>query len=268
MIAKARAGRLRFLPLACLLVAAGGMVLHGPIPQLAHYHEFADSRSWLGVPHAADVLSNVPFALVGLWAAVRLSRPGVRERLGRAWAGYALLALALFATAFGSGYYHWAPDNARLVWDRLPIALACAGLLAGVHAETHARARPWLLPLLALFAIASVAWWSFTEARGSGDLRPYLLLQAAPLVLVPLWQAIARSPRRSRIAFGIAIALYALAKVAELEDAPIFHATGFVSGHTVKHLLAALAAAVIARAVLQISMRAPSSTTRLVGMLK
>jgi hypothetical protein len=236
----------RFLPETLVAVAAAAMLAHGPIPQLPHYHEFADRRSWLGIPNAADVLSNVPFAIVAAWAWVRLRRASTRASLGAAWDGYAAFAAALALTALGSACYHWAPDNARLVWDRLPIALACAALIQAVHAQTHPReARRWQLAALAGFAVASVAWWAWTEARGLGDLRPYLLLQAAPIVLVPLWQAQARTPRATRIAFGAALALYAVAKAAELADHAILDATGLVSGHTLKHLVAALAAAVI-----------------------
>jgi hypothetical protein len=231
----------RWLPLAVLAIAVVAMLAHGPIPQLERYHEFADTRSLLGIPNAADVLSNVGFAVVGLWGLVAL-----RAR------GYLLFAFALVLTAIGSSYYHWAPDNQRLVWDRIPIALACAGLLAAVHAETHDPAQPpWIPIALVVAAIASVLWWSFTEERGAGDLRPYLLLQGAPLVLIPLWQHFARSPRASRISFGVAILLYAIAKAAESGDRAIFDALGFVSGHTLKHLLAALAGAVIVGGVLK-----------------
>jgi len=234
---------LRAIPLIVLALAAVAMALHGPIAPLPHYHHFADSRSWLGIPHAADVLSNFPFAMLAAWAALRVR--SARAAVGRAWPGFVTFLIALAWTAAGSGYYHWAPDNARLVWDRLPIALACAGLLDAMHARSFAGSMPWRLPGLIAFAVASVAWWAWTDARGIGDLRPYLLLQGAPLVVVPLWQAAAGAPRRERIAFAIAIALYALAKVLELADAQVLHATGFVSGHTLKHLVAALAAAVI-----------------------
>jgi len=96
--------------------------------------------------------------------------------------------------------------------------------------------------LLALFAVVSVAWWSFTEGRGAGDLRPYLLLQGLPLILIPLWQAIYRAHGRDRIWFGGALLLYILAKAAELHDHEILSALGFISGHTLKHLLATAAA--------------------------
>jgi hypothetical protein len=240
----------QWAPLAGVALAAAIMAVHGPIPQLAHYHEFADGRVLLGIPHAMDVLSNAAFAVVGLWGLLRLHEPPVRARLGGAWPGYALFMAALVMTAAGSSYYHLAPDDARLVWDRIPIALACAGLLSGVYAQTHdARHAPGLTAALAVLAVASVLWWSFTAMTGEGDLRPYLLLQGAPLVLVPAWQGLARSPRRDRAAFGFAIALYVAAKVAELLDHGIFEALGFMSGHTLKHLLAAAAGVVLVAAI-------------------
>jgi len=240
----------QWAPLAALAGVAAIMAAYGPIPQLPHYHAFADSRTMLGVPHAMDVLSNAGFAVVGLWGLGRLREPAVHAHLGRAWAGHALFMAALVMTAAGSSYYHLAPDDARLVWDRIPIALACAGLLAGVYAQTHeARHAAGLTATLAVLAVASVLWFSFTAVSGAGDLRPYLLMQGAPMVLAPAWQALARSPRRDRVAFGFAIGLYAAAKAAELLDHRIFEALGFMSGHTLKHVLAALASAVLAAAI-------------------
>jgi hypothetical protein len=241
-------------------LAAVAMALYGPIAQLPHYHEFADTRTWHGVPHAADVLSNLPFALVAAWAAARAMRPGARSALGSAWPGFVTFVLALALTAAGSGYYHWAPDNARLVWDRVPIALACAGLLDAMHARHHPGTMPWRLPGLVAFALASVAWWAWTDARGMGDLRPYLLLQGAPLVLVPLWQASDGAARRERLGFAVAIALYVVAKILEIADARVFEATGVVSGHTLKHVAAALAAAVIVQVLTRPGLRSPRAS--------
>jgi hypothetical protein len=161
-------------------------------------------------------------------------------------AGYRLFFGALVLTAFGSSWYHLAPDNARLVFDRLPIALACAGLLAAVWRETLGSPR-WITLLLGAAAVASVAWWRYTDLHGTGDLRPYLLLQLLPLVLVPLLQHLAARPRQERLMFAAAIALYVLAKICELADRPLLDAFALVSGHTLKHLLACLAAFVLAR---------------------
>lgn len=237
----------QWLPLALVSLATVAMLAHGPLPQLDHYHEFADTRALFAISNAGDVLSNVGFAIAGLWGFWELRSHGPALATDPALRGYSLFLAALLLTSLGSSFYHLAPDNQRLLWDRLPIALACAGLLIAVDAETRAAHQPLWMPIaLVAFAVASVFWWSFTEARGAGDLRPYLLLQGAPLVLIPLWQHFANAPRASRIAFGIAILLYSIAKAAELGDHAIFHAVGFVSGHTLKHLLAVAAGAVIA----------------------
>ena len=234
------------LPTLLTLTIAIALLLHGPVPQWPDYHEFADGRAFAGIPRAADVLSNLGFALVGIWGFVALARRGRRQSLGNAWPGYTLFFVALVLTALGSGFYHLQPDNARLVWDRIPIALACAGLLSGVRADTHEKGDPRLLTLvLAVAAIASVLWWYVTETFGHGDLRPYLFLQLSPMLLVPLWQALARAPRNDRLAFGAAILLYIVARAAELNDVAVFGALGWISGHTIKHLLATCAAAVI-----------------------
>jgi len=221
---------LRFVPEALIALIAVAMLVHGPIAQTARYHDFADVSVWLGIGHAADVLSNLPFAIVGIWALLR-------RRAGAAWTAF---DAALVLTAIGSAYYHASPDDARLVWDRLPIALACAALLAAVHSEMRGRAEMPKLAALCAAAVASVVWWHVT-----GDLRPYLLLQGAPLLLVPFWQWQGGAPRRARALFGIAIAGYVAAKACEVFDHEILAAATVVSGHTLKHLLAAAAALMI-----------------------
>jgi hypothetical protein len=229
-----------------VLFAGIVLIVHGPIPQLANYHAFADQASRWDIPHAWDVVSNLPFAVVGAWALIAArALPRAPEATGRT-----IFFASLLLTAGGSSYYHWAPDDARLVFDRLPIAIACAALLSAAHARIHGGRIPGMLPLLLAVAIASVVWWAWTQARGRGDLRPYLMLQGAPLVLIPLWQWLQRSPVRERVLFGAAIALYALAKAFELADRPVMEATGIVGGHTLKHLLAAAAALCIARVFL------------------
>lgn len=222
------------------------LALHGRIAQPAHYNEFADRSAAFGVPHAADVLSNAGFALVAIWGWLTLRPRRASDHLRAGWPGYRLFLIGLFLTAFGSAFYHLAPDNARLIWDRLPIALVCAGLLAGVRGDIQGGSKTWFdATVLGLYGVASVAWWAVTERNGAGDLRPYLLLQGLALILIPLWQAIYRCPRTDRIAFGAAMALYILAKVAEVLDHEIAAALGFISGHTLKHLIATAATAAV-----------------------
>ena len=232
------------LPVIVVALAADAALWHGPLPQLADYHDFADQTTRLGIPHFADVVSNLGFAWVALWGGFGQAGAAPVDRAG-GWAGYRLFLMALILAAFGSGWYHLAPDDARLFWDRLPIALACAGLLAGVWGDTHRKNDAWFTLGLAAFGVSSVAWWRFTELAGAGDLRPYLLLQAAPLVLIPLWQWLHDSPRADRRAFGLALLLYVAAKLTELFDHEIGAVLGGFTGHTAKHLLATAAAAVI-----------------------
>jgi hypothetical protein len=233
------------LPALIVLGAALAMLVYGPITQPDNYHDFADQRSWLGIPNAADVLSNLGFALIGLYGMHLVWQQRDNPALSQGRPGYALFFAALLLTAFGSGWYHLVPDNARLVWDRLPIALACAGLLAAVWRETLGGSR-WIAIALIAMAICSVAWWRYTELQGLGDLRPYLLLQAMPLVLIPLLQWQHRSPSAERQAFAVAIGLYVLAKVSELNDHAAYEMLAIMSGHTLKHLLATLASGVVA----------------------
>ena len=238
---------LRHLPLLLVLCAGLGLFLHGPIAQPERYHEFADRRAIFGLTNAADVLSNAGFAIVGLWGLARLYPARAHPLLSVAWPGYCMFLVALVLTAAGSTFYHLAPDNARLVWDRVPIALACAGLLAGVRADCRPETNTRLAAaLLAIAAVASVLWWRLTDIAGTGDLRPYLLIQGLPLVLIPVWHAVYAAPRDERLAFAAAILLYVAAKAAELYDEALFSALGGLGGHTVKHLLATASAAVIA----------------------
>jgi len=194
-------------------------------PQPPSYHQFADHRSFLSIPNFGDVVSNVPFAAIGLFGVIFL--------LSRASA-------LRFLTAFGSAFYHLAPDNARLVWDRLPIMVAFTATAAAMITErVEIRTGLLLLPVLLAVGIASVLQWNASELRGVGDLRFYAAVQVSctlMLLLVLIFPA--RYTRGSDIA--VVVGLYALAKILETADKAIFQAdAGLVSGHTLKHLAAA-----------------------------
>lgn len=252
----------RNLPLLLVVILSGAAILHGPIAQLPNYHDFADKTAAFGIPHLVDVLSNLGFAFVAIWGWWQLApnrqHPGMRN----GWAGYRLFLIGLFLTAIGSSYYHLDPDDVRLVGDRIPIALVCSGLLAGVWGETRNKESTLLAAWLAVAAVCSVAWWYFTAQHGVGDLRPYLLLQSLPLLLIPLWQWIHARPHAERCAFGGAILLYVVAKFAELNDHEIAAVLGALTGHTLKHLLASGAAALVVACLIR---RVSSSPTSAVG---
>lgn len=205
----------------------------------AGYHDFADQRAWLGLPHALDVLTNLPFALMGAWGWAALRRVPAAS-LGpaqRALAGVFFGGLAL--TTLCSSAYHWAPGTAGLCLDRLGMGLAFAGLL-GLAAADRISARAGIV-LAAVVALAAPAA-ALTDAW-AGNMTPWAVLQGGGLVLLA---ALARCrPGRGALGFSIAavIALYALAKALELADAPVFALTqGWLSGHSAKHVVAALAA--------------------------
>jgi hypothetical protein len=246
----------RHLPLAATVVLVAAALFHGPIHQPDAYHDFADQTMRFGIPHFCDVTSNLGFALAALWGWVILAPASEHPGLHHGWAGYRLFLAGLILTAIGSSWYHLAPDNARLVWDRLPIALACGGLMAGVLGDTLRKESGSITAWLALTAVASVAWWYFTDLSGSGDLRPYLLLQGLPILLIPLWQWIHKAPVGDRLGFGGALAIYIVAKLAEVNDHAIAAVLAPITGHTLKHLLAMGAAALfIGRLVCRV--RAP-----------
>ena len=222
------------------LILIGALTMFGPIAQPHGYHAFADQRALLGVAHGADVLSNLGFLLVALYGFMALRRSAATDPARTA---YAVFFAAIGLTAAGSAWYHLSPDNTRLVWDRLPIAVACAALLAAAIRDVYrGAAASMALPALVGFGILSVFWWSWT-----GDLRYYLLIQGAPLILIPVLQWQARAPMAQRTAFFIAIVLYVWAKLFEVAAIAVFEALDVISGHTIKHILATLAAVVLAR---------------------
>ena len=225
-------------------LAAAVAWLLPPIAQDPAYHRLADSRPWLGIPNALNVLSNAGFLLVGALGLAFVMGGGAGRAFrepGEQWP-YVVFFGGLFLTGLGSGYYHWEPGNARLAWDRLPLAITLMGLLAATIAERiGVQAGLRLLGPLVLIAAGSVIYWHWTEQHGVGDLRPYVLVQFYPIIAVPLmlWWLPPRYTRGGELL--AAAATYAAAKVPELLDGWVLSATHVVSGHTLKHLLAALA---------------------------
>lgn len=220
------------------LLAATGLALnpHGHAHLYAHGHPFVDARTLWGMPNAVDVLSNAPLALAGLL--------GLSALRGRALPGATQAALCVFfagllLTGFGSAWYHWAPDAAGLVADRLGMAVTFAGALALAVAERvgKAPARPTLV--VAFMAAVLSAVLPFTH----GNVLPWAVVQFGGVALI-VWASLQRpAPGAIGVRIGALIAWYAVAKALELGDDAVFHATGdMVSGHSLKHLAAALAA--------------------------
>lgn len=219
-----------------------GLLLR-PIPQPQTYHNFADQRSWLGVANAWNVLSNISFALAGIWGLLLLFSPGrvqfIDNRERWLWIGF---SIGLILTAVGSGYYHLAPDNFRLVWDRLPMTIVFMSFVAALISERiNIYVGLWLWPVLLGIGFYSVLLWHASELRGIGDLRFYVGVQEFT-VLVMLVMLLTPSPYNRNWDLAIVVMFYGLARLFEMFDHQIYIFTGdIISGHTLKHLAAAMA---------------------------
>lgn len=239
--------------LAATLLVALVMAFVPPIPQPEFMHRFADQRSFLGIPNFLNVISSLIFLAASAYGFRLLyeSRNG-REKARFEYATdlypYAVLFLGVGLTAIGSMAYHLNPENATLVWDRLPMSLAFASLAAIIIGEyVNRKAGLLLLPVLLALGIYSVVSWYLGELEGLGDLRLYLLVQFYPLLAAAyiLFFFPSRYSRGNR--FGWVLLLYVLAKAAELLDAPIYQLLQqTISGHTLKHLIAGLSVFVLA----------------------
>jgi Ceramidase len=223
-----------------------------PVPQDPAYHEFADRRTIFGVANFLNVMSNLPFLVIGLWGIVFVFRHGQSVCLPGLEFAYIVFFSGIFLTAFGSGYYHLDPSNDPLVWDRLPMTIGFAGLFAIIIGEfvSPRIGRAVVIPLL-LIAIASVEYWAWTETNGAGDLRPYAVVQFLPMMLLPVILLTYKPAIGTARVFWIMLVFYVLAKLAEQLDENILAAGGFISGHSLKHIFAAMTPATLLYALMQ-----------------
>jgi len=213
-----------------------------PISQPQNYHHFCDNRLMFDIPSFANVISNIGFIVVGLMGLCRV-RQSVAPKIIKII--YIFVFMGIFLTAFGSAFYHYSPNNATLVYDRLPMTIVFMAITAAALAEGVGLVIGGIVlaPLL-LIGCASILWWRYSEIRGSGDLRLYALVQYYPVILIPLILLLFPNFRIRKgwppllLCFG----WYALAKIAEGLDCKIYVALGQqVSGHTIKHVAATIA---------------------------
>ncbi|XP_042021662.1 uncharacterized protein LOC121769060 [Salvia splendens] len=214
------------------------MLVTPAIPQSQEYHNFADQREFLGIPNFLNVISNFPFLVVGVVGLVlcyygnyfKLSLPGELF-------GWTFFFAGVAAVGFGSSYYHLEPNDARLVWDRLPMTVAFTSIIAIFIIErVDARKGTFSIIPLTLAGVVSILYWRFFD-----DLRPYAVIQFVPCIAIPL-MAILLPPMYTHSTYWLwAAGFYILAKIEEAADVPIYNVTFHImSGHTLKHLCAAL----------------------------
>ncbi|HEY8962412.1 MAG TPA: ceramidase domain-containing protein [Luteolibacter sp.] len=222
---------------ACLLLLVVGSVAavwsRPPIVQDLRYHEFADRSAWFGIPNFLNVISNVPFLITGV-AGLRFCW----KKTGEMTVAWMVFFAGVAWVSFGSGWYHLQPGNAALVWDRLPMTVGFMALTSALLGEQVSERLGRRLLFPALFTgFGSVAYWQW-----SGDLRFYVWVQFAPLLVIPAMLALFPGRDTHRGMLWRAMGLYALAKMLEAGDAMIFRFTGgIVGGHPLKHLASAFA---------------------------
>jgi hypothetical protein len=224
-----------------------------PVPQDPDYHLFSDTRGILGIPNFNNVISNVGFALVGLLgtaAVLGVNRYRIFVKSSDA-RPYIVFFSAIALISLGSAYYHWEPTTQRLLWDRLPMSIAFMALFSAVISDRiNANVgNGWLLWVLIGLGILSLVYWNHTELLLRGDLRYYAYVQFFPVIVLPftLWLF----PDYHYIPgsyIGWIVAWYGLSKILEHFDAEVFAVSGYlISGHTLKHLAAAISAFVVLR---------------------
>ncbi len=237
----------RLLLLLVISVLATLSVLSfGPINQDSNYHQFADNRTLAAIPNFFNLASNLPFMAVGFL--------GIRFTLSQELnpndiplrKAYFLFYIGVFLSGLGSSYYHFRPDNSSLLWDRLPIAVSFMSFFCLVTGKCISPAVGLrLLPPLLVLGISSVVYWYISESAGHGDLRPYILVQFLPILLIPLILLLyGRKQKNCNFVWAV-LFVYLLSKIAESFDWVIYHHLYVISGHTLKHLLAALGAYVV-----------------------
>jgi len=226
---------------AIAVIALSSLFFVDPIAQDVEYHNFSDQRGFWGIPNFWNVLSNVPFFIVG---SIGLYKVLIADRLKiivQFRIAYGLLFAGTALVAFGSGYYHIWPDNQTLVWDRLPMTFAFMALFAiiiGEYISVDLCKR--LFAPLVIAGVASVAYWHITELRGEGDLRFYALVQFFPMLVIPIILFSFRSMFSGASGYWWLLAAYLAAKLFEHFDGEVYSLLGYISGHSLKHVSAAL----------------------------
>lgn len=211
-----------------------------PIAQDPDYHLFADQRTIMGIPHFWNVVSNLPFILIGILGLVNVALNRTKGYLSELKPVYLAFFAGVFLTGCASAYYHLNPTNQTLVWDRLALTVLFMSFFASVWGEhiSVRMGRKMVWPLISV-GFASVIYWYVTEMQGRGDLRFYALVQFLPMVVLPVIILLYRS-RLTGVAYiwGLILA-YTVAKAAEIMDGPAYRITGGFSGHEIKHWVAA-----------------------------
>jgi len=218
------------------------VILAPAVSQDQAYHNFADQRNISGIPHFWNVVTNIPFLVLGITGFFKIQKQDLIGVLPDLFKAYLTFFLGLVLTGLGSGYYHLDPSNSTLTGDRMAITISIMSffvLIIGESISTKTASR-LLVPMLFL-GLSSVVYWNITEKFGTGDLRFYALVQFLPIFLIPLMLLFYGSCLSGKRWVLAIILVYCAAKITEIYDHQIYELIGF-SGHSLKHLIASFGA--------------------------
>jgi hypothetical protein len=117
-----------------------------------------------------------------------------------------------------------------------------------------------LAPML-LVGVGSVVYWRETERAGAGNVTPYGILQAFSVLVMLVMAILPSRYTRANDVYKI-FAAYVAAKILESLDWQVLEMAA-VSGHTLKHLAAALAGYFVLRMIaLRSPVEAPATARR------
>jgi hypothetical protein len=210
---------------------------HLPAKDPAAYFNFADQRFSWGIPNFWDVVSNLAFIYVGLWGMMSCYTNAWIRSKKAIWWGLFWVNFSVFLTGWGSSLFHLNPNPLSLFLDRAPMAMGFMALFSVIMVDRTQKTfwGSWLLPLMALGV-----WAAWQGSYGAHDIRYFIIVQFGSLLLALLFTIIRKPIFTNNILVYSAFVFYVLAKLFELADHPVFVALDY-SGHTLKHIMAALA---------------------------
>lgn len=222
--------------------------------QKPSYNDFADTKTIEHIPNFLNVISNVFYLIVAYKGLIfLLNKEKSSKSFKFKWEKqfYIVIFVGVLLTAFGSSYYHMKPNDYRLMWDRLPMTIVFMGYFSAIVSERiDNKFGYYILYPLALMGIISVLYWHHTELNTlGGNLDLYVDVQFYPLLLIPFILYNYKSTYTKADSTAKVLILYLISKLFELFDAQIFNLFGFISGHTLKHIVSAYAILIIVKSL-------------------
>lgn len=219
-----------FLLAIVAILVLSKIVMLAPIAQDPTYHNFSDSREFLRIPNFWNVMSNLPFLIVGILGLYKLQVADIVR------SQYIIFFIGITLVSVGSAYYHLNPNNETLVWDRLPMTIGFMALFSALVSEfvNYRFGKLILIPAI-LVGFLSVIYWVVVK-----DLSFYLAVQFFPMFSIPVMLLFFHSKYNLTAGYWFLLLAYVVAKVFEKYDYETHVLLGFISGHSLKHLFAAL----------------------------